>query len=120
MPVSTRQPGWLDKLTESAAGVMTKVPAIAKAATRKAGSSMVVVTEYGFDAAAWRAQAGHGPDVYSVEVGTGGNDWTRFPLEAGPLQLQLDGPPGIRCITLDGDAEPFMLGAVAFEFSRAA
>ena len=81
---------------------------------------MVVMTEYGFDAAAWRAAAGHGPDVYSVEVGTGGNDWTRLPLEPGPLQLQADGPPGIRCITLEGDAEPFMLGAVAFEFSSAA
>ena len=31
-----------------------------------------------------------------------------------------DGPPGVRRITFDGDAEPFMLGAVAFEFSRAA
>lgn len=81
---------------------------------------MVVVTEYGFDAAAWRAKAGHGPDVYSVEVGTGGHDWTSFPLEPGPLQLHADGPPGIRCITLEGDAEPFMLGAVAFEFNSAA
>ena len=35
-----------------------KIPAVAKAATRKAGGSMVVVTEYGFDAAAWRARRG--------------------------------------------------------------
>jgi hypothetical protein len=120
VPVSTRKPGVFDRATEAAAGVMTKVPAIAKAATRKAGSSMVVVTEYAFDAAAWRASAGHGPDVFSVEVGTGGKDWTRLPLEAGPLQLQADGPPGIRRVTLDGDAEPFMFGAVAFEFNSAA
>jgi hypothetical protein len=120
VPVSTRKPGLFDRSTEAIAGALTKVPALAKAATRKAGSSMVVVTEYGFDATAWRAKAGHGPDVYSVEVGTGGRDWTPFPLEAGPLQLQLDGPPGIRCVTLDGDAESFTLGAVAFEFNSAA
>lgn len=117
---STRDPGRMERLTESLAGVLTKVPAISKAATRKAGSSMVVVTEYGFDAAAWRAKAGHGPDVYSVEVGTGGHDWTRVELEPGPLQLQADGRPGIRRITLEGDADPFMVGAVAFEFNSAA
>jgi hypothetical protein len=120
VPASTRKPGFFDRAAESAAGVLTKVPALARAATRKAGASMVVVTEYGFDAAAWRAKAGHGPDVFAVEVGTGGNDWTRLPLEAGPLQLRLDGPPGIRCVTLDGDAEAFMLGTVAFEFNAAA
>jgi hypothetical protein len=108
------------RATEAIAGGLTKIPAIAKAATRKAGGSMVVVTEYGFDAAAWRAKAAHGPDVYSVEVGTGGRDWARVPLQAGPLQLQLDGPPGIHRVTLDSDAEPFMLGAVAFEFNSAA
>jgi hypothetical protein len=120
VPASTRKPGVFDRATEAAAGVLTKVPAVAKAATRKSGGSMVVVTEYGFDAGAWRAKAGHGPDVYSVEVGTGGHDWTRFPLDPGPLQLQADGPAGIRRITLEGEAEPFMLGAVAFEFNLAA
>jgi hypothetical protein len=120
VPASKRKPGVFDRATEAAAGVLTKVHAVARAATRKSGSSMVVVTEYGFDAAAWRAKAGHGPDVYSVEIGTGGHDWTRFPLEPGPLQLQADGPPGIRRITFEGEAEPFMLGAVAFEFNLAA
>jgi hypothetical protein len=81
---------------------------------------MVVVTEYGFDAAAWRAKAGHGPDVVSVEVGTGGNDWAGFPLEAGALQLHTDGPAGVRRITLEGEAKPFMLGDVAFVFTRPA
>ena len=39
-------------------------PAVAKAATREAGDSMVVVTDYEFDAAAWRAgAAGAGPEV---------------------------------------------------------
>ena len=63
MPASTRTPGLVDRVTEAATGAIAKVPAIAKAATRKAGGSMVVVTEYGFDVAARRAQAGHGPDV---------------------------------------------------------
>ena len=38
VPATTRQPGFMDRATEAAAGVMTKVPAIAKAATRKAGA----------------------------------------------------------------------------------
>ena len=41
---------------------------------------MVVVTEYDFDAGAWRAAAGHGPEVLAVEVGTGGYDWSKLPL----------------------------------------
>ena len=43
------------------AGVLAKVPAVAKAATRDAGGSMVVVTDYEFDAAAWRARRGPRP-----------------------------------------------------------
>jgi hypothetical protein len=119
-PATTRRPGVVDKLTESAAGVMTKVPAVAKAATRKAGSSMVVVIDYEFDADAWRLRAGHGPDVIAVEVGTSGNDWSRFPLEPGPLELRASGPPGIRRIVFEGDGDSFTLGDVEFEFSSAA
>ena len=81
---------------------------------------MVVVTEYAFDADAWRAQVGEGPDVYSVEVGTGGQDWSEFPIEPGPLLLHADGPAGVRRVTFEGDAESFRLGAVEFEFSSAA
>ena len=81
---------------------------------------MIVVTEYEFDAEAWRATVGDGPDVFSVEVGTGGNDWSRLPLEPGPLLLDPDGPPGIRRIVFEGDGEWFNLGDVAFEFSSAA
>jgi hypothetical protein len=120
VPASTRKPGFVDKLTASAAGAMTKVPALAKAATRKAGGSMVVVTDYEFDAAAWRAAAGHGPEVIAVEVGTRGNDWSRFPLEPGPLELRADGPAGIRRIVFEGDGDSFTLGEVEFEFSSAA
>jgi len=119
-PVSRRVPGALDRATESVARALGRVPAIAKAATRKPGASMVVVTEYAFDAGAWRAAVGPGPDVYSVELGTAGHDWSRVPIEPGPLLLRPDGPPGVRRITFEGDAESFRLGAVEFEFSSAA
>jgi hypothetical protein len=120
VPASTRKPGLVDKLTESAAGAVTKVPALAKTAARKSGRSMVVVTDYEFDADAWRLRAGHGPDVIAVEVGTSGNDWSRFPLEPGPLELRASGPPGIRRIVFEGDGDSFTLGDVEFEFSSAA
>ncbi len=101
-------------------GVVARSPAVAKAATRKAGSSMVVITDYEFDADAWRSKAGAGPDVIAVEVGTGGHDWSGFPLEPGPLRLHHNGPAGIRRIVFEGDAEACRLGDVAFEFSAAA
>jgi hypothetical protein len=117
LPATTRAPGLLDRLTETAGGLATRIPALAKAATRKAGGSMVVVTEYGFDAAAWRAAAGAGREVVAVDVGTGGHDWSRLPLGGSPLRLHADGPAGIRRIVLRGRGEPFALGDVAFEFA---
>jgi hypothetical protein len=120
VPVSAKAPGPMDRATESVAGVFGRVPFIARAATRRSGSSMVVVTEYDFDADAWRAAAGEGPDVYSVEVGTAGHDWSALPIEPGPLVLRRDGPPGVRRIVFEGDAESFRLGDVEFEFSSAA
>jgi hypothetical protein len=119
-PVSSKAPDFLDRATESAAGVLGRIPAVARAATRKAGASMVVVTEYDFDADAWRAEAGEGPDVFSVEVGTGGHDWSALPIEPGPLLLHRDGPPGVRRVVFEGDGESFRLGDVEFEFSSAA
>jgi hypothetical protein len=120
VPVTTRKPKPMDRLSERLASRMAKIPAVAKAATRKAGSSMVVVTEYDFDATAWRAAAGAGPQVLAVEVGTGGGDWSALPLAPGPLQLLSDRLPGIIRVTLAGDREPFALGDVRFEFSSAA
>jgi hypothetical protein len=115
-PASTKPPGLMDRLTESAAGLAMRVPALARAATRNAGGSMVVVTEYAFDADAWRAAAGQGPEVVAVEVGTGGHDWAKLPLAPGsPLRVQDDGPPGIRRVVLAGLGEPFALGEVSFE-----
>jgi hypothetical protein len=119
-PVSTRRPGLLDRAAETAGGVLTKVPALTKAMTRKAGRSMVVLTEYEFDADAWRARAGHGPEPIAVEVGTGGYDWTKLPLAPSPLELRANGATGITRIVFEGDAESFTLGDVDFEFSSAA
>jgi hypothetical protein len=115
-PASTKPPGLVDRLTESAAGLAMRIPALARAATRNAGGSMVVITEYAFDAAAWRAAAGDGPEVLEVHVGTGGHDWSRLPLAADtPLRPHADGPPGIRRVILAGLGEPFALGDVSFE-----
>ncbi len=85
-PATTRKPGVIDRVGEAAGGLLTKVPALAKAATRSAGRSMVVVTEYEFDAGAWRAGAGHGPEALAVEVGTAGYDWSKLPLAPEPAR----------------------------------
>ena len=57
------------------------------------------MTEYEFDAAAWRARARRrGPAVLEVHVNTGGHvaDWQRVPL-AGDMLLRFsdDGPAGV-------------------------
>ena len=92
VPATTRPPGLMDRVTEAAGRVLTKVPPLAKAATRKAGRSMVVLTEYDFDAGAWRSAAGHGPEAIAVDVGTGGYDWSKFLLAPSPLELRANGP----------------------------
>jgi len=119
-PASSRAPGLSSRLSETAAGWLTRVPAVAKAATRKAGRSMVIVTEYEFDADAWRAAVGHGPEPLAIELGTSGHDWSRLPLAPSPLELRATGAPGITRIVFEGDAESFSLGRVDFEFSSAA
>ncbi len=99
--------------------MLGRIPAVAKAATRDPGDSMVVVTEYEFDAAAWRAQAGDGPAALEVHLGTAEHlgDWQRVPIaDDAPLRLHADGPAGITRIVLEGEGEPFALGEVAFEF----
>jgi len=119
IPTSGRPPGVGDKITGGLAGALAKVPAVAKAATREAGGSMVVVTDYEFDAGAWRAGAGHGPDVLEVHVNTGGHltDWQRVPLaEDMLLRFSDDEPAGITRIVIDGAREPFPVGEVTVEF----
>jgi hypothetical protein len=100
--------------------VLTKIPALAKVATRKPGRSMVVVTEYEFDAATWRAAAGHGPEAIAVDVGTASCDWSKLPLAPGPLELRSSGAPGITRVVFDSDGDSFSLGEGEFEFSSAA
>jgi hypothetical protein len=120
VPVSARRPGWRDRLSEAAAGTLSRIPAVARAATRRAGGSMVVVTEYAFDVAAWRASAGIGPRVLAVELGTGGHGaaWDRLPL-AGDVRMHRDdaGPAGIRRVVFAGAGPGFSAGAVEFAFA---
>jgi hypothetical protein len=92
---------------------------VAKAATRDAGGSMVVVTDYEFDAGAWRAGAGAGPEVLEVHVNTDAHltDWQRVPLaEDMLLRFSDDAPAGITRIVLEGEREAFDVGDVTFEF----
>ena len=119
IPTSTRPPGVGDRVTAAAAGVLGRIPAVARAATRKAGGSMVVVTDYEFDVAAWRAGAGAGPEALEVHVNTGGHltDWQRVPLaEDMLLRFSDDAPAGVTRVVLEGEREPFSIGGVGFEF----
>ena len=119
VPTSAKPPGVGDRITGGLAGVLSKVPAVAKVATRDAGGSMVVVTDYEFDAAAWRAGAGSGPDVLEVHVNTDAHltDWQRVPLaEDMLLRFSDDAPAGITRIVLEGERESFAVGDVTFEY----
>ena len=119
VPTSAKPPGVGDRITGGLAGVLSKVPVVAKAATRDAGASMVVVTDYEFDAAAWRAGAGAGPDVLEVHVNTDTHltDWQRVPLaEDMLLRFSDDAPAGVTRIVLEGEREGFDVGDVTFEF----
>jgi hypothetical protein len=119
-PASTRKPGLRDRMMQASAGLMLRIPAVARAAMRRAGGSMVVLTEYGFDVAAWRAGVPAGPRVLAVELGTGGHRaaWERLPLDgAVPLELDDAGAAGVRRVMLAGSGRPFALGDVAFAFA---
>ena len=119
VPTSAKPPGVGDRISGGLAGVLSKVPAVAKAATRDAGGSMVVVTDYEFDAGAWRAGAGAGPAVLEVHVNTDAHltDWQRVPLaEDMLLRFSDDAPAGITRIVLEGEREAFDVGDVTFEF----
>jgi hypothetical protein len=118
-PVSTRRPGAFDRVMEAAAGAMARIPAVTRAATRRAGRSMVVLTGYEFDVAGWRAGVLAGPRVVAVHVGTGGHRaaWERLPMDGGvPLHLEDDGPAGVRRVVLAGAGpRTFAAGDVTFE-----
>ena len=80
---------------------------------------MVVVTDYEFDAAAWRARAGAGPEVLEVHVNTDAHltDWQRVPLaEDMLLRFPDDGPAGVTRLVLEGEREGFAVGDVTVEF----
>ena len=98
VPVNTRRPGVRDRVAGAAAGTLGRIPVLARAGVNEAGDSMVVLTEYGFDVAAWRATAEGGPAVAGVELGAAGDRaaWERLPLgDEVPVTVRDDGPPGI-------------------------
>ena len=100
-PVSSKPPsGAVAALTRAA----IKIPGMAALGARRAGDSMVVVTEYRFDVAAWRARAAAGPAALAVEVGTYGHEpaWAALGPVAG-TPLQLDGRShGVQRVLLEG------------------
>ena len=120
LPVTKKAPKPNDRLAEAMAGWLTKIPSVARMATRKSGSSMVVVTEYRFDADEWRAAAGPGLTVASIQVGTRSPNWAKLPLAPSPLALSEELPPGVRRIVLEGEGTPFTLGDVEFAYASRA
>ena len=124
-PASTRRPGYGHRALERAAGVLARVPPVARAATRRAGSSMVVVTEYGFDVLAWRSSVDSGPRVIAVHLGVAGHrkTWEQLPL-TGDVALHLeDDELGVTRVLLAETPgmhqEAFSIGDVAFQFVSA-
>ncbi len=80
---------------------------------------MVVLTQYDFDAEAWRAEAPPGPAVVAVEVGAGdlAENWARLGPLGGPrLSVRPDAPVGVRRITVSGpgwdERRTLQLGAI--------
>jgi hypothetical protein len=121
-PTSTRRPGPMYRLGEAISGALGRIPSLARAATRRAGNSMVVVTEYEFDVAGRRASVEPGPRVVAVHVGTAGHraEWERLPLNGGvELHLHDDAPAGVRRVVFEraagAGAAGFALGDVAFD-----
>jgi hypothetical protein len=121
-PTSTRRLGLRHRALERAAGVLARVPPVARAATRRAGSSMVVVTEYAFDVLAWRSSVESGPRVVAVHLGIAGHRraWEQLPLAGDvPLHLEDDGLGVTRVLlarTPGMQEKAFSIGDVAFEF----
>jgi hypothetical protein len=123
MSMSTRKPGLRDRVSARSGSALGRIPAVARAATRVPGASMVVVTEYGFDAVAYRASRPAGPELLHVRVNTANrlDAWSRLPLTPSPL-LRLDGADAspLLSVVLVSDAdvasEDFRCGDVSFTF----
>jgi len=119
LPVTTKSPKPTDKLAETMAGWLTKIPSVGRMATRKPGASMIVLTEYRFDADEWRAAAGPGLKVVRIDVGARNQNWGKLPLAPSPLALSDELQPGVQRIVLEGEGTPFTLGEVQFAYERA-
>ena len=84
---------------------------------------MVVVTEYGFDAEAYRASCPSGPELLEVRVNTGDrlDAWSRLPLaRSSSLRLADAGTSPLLNVVLasNGETAPedFECGDVTFTF----
>lgn len=121
--MSTRPPGLRDGVSARLASALGRIPAVARAAVRDAGGSMVVVTEYGFDAVAHRESVPGGPELVAVRVHAGErlDAWSRLPLAPSP-SVRVDGASASPLLSVvlapDGEAarEDFRCGDVAFTF----
>ena len=116
---TTHAPDWRDRLMSHALGLLGRIPAVARASAKRPGSSMVVVTEYGFDIEHLRASKADGPSVESAVVGIGdaGAKWADLGELAGPgLELTAGGPTGVLKIAVAGaswdEGRQLALGAV--------
>lgn len=127
MRMSTRRPGLRDRVSARFGSALGTIPAVARAATRVSGASMVVVTEYGFDADAHRASCPAGPELLHVRVNTANylDAWSRLPLMPFP-SLLLDSAESspLLSVVLASDSEvapeDFRCGDVAFTFQSSA
>jgi hypothetical protein len=120
---TTRPFGAADRRDERVGSLLARIPGMARRATRDPGASMVVVTEYGFDAEALRAGCPPGPAVVEVHVDVGGHlgAWSRLlGDDAGPLRLHARQPCGVTRVVLSAEADAvpaaFRCGTVDFDF----
>jgi hypothetical protein len=103
-PVSLKPP---NRLAAALTRTAVRIPGVAALGARRPGSSMVVVTEYAFDVAAWRARAaGGGPAAVAVEIGAGGHTpaWEALGPVAGPELRLSSAADGVQRVLLEGGA----------------
>ena len=119
---SLRPYGIPDRAAQTIGSALGKIPSVARGATRNAGESMVVLTEYDFDVDTVRATLAHGPKLMEVHVNAPGcsTAWSRMPVDDSLLHLSDATPAGVVRLTFSAPTgrtpAPFACGDVHFEF----